>query len=346
MSLAWISHKFRRDSSKDQASGGLDAVERVKLGSHPVKSLGKSKSLGVGHAGLQQKACEKSGLIEDRRLDLLELKCRRPVEHLLAGEYRSVFKGRGIEFEDVRPYTPGDDVRSMDWKVTARTGVPHVKRYVEEREQMFYLMVDLSASTLSDAEKAKRRTVAEFCGLLTLSALSNNDRVGLIMFTDRVELVVPASKGRQQGMRILDALSGFEPKGSSTRLDVALDTFSHLARKRSVGFVISDFLAANYEQELSAAGFRHDVIAVNLFEAVELEAPRSGMARIRDSETGKLDVVDFQAAQSRSKLAKIRELTLECGVDLINLQSGGDCVAVLSEFFKSRQRMAADETGG
>ena len=165
---------------------------------------------------------------------------------------------------------------------------------------MFYLMVDLSASILSDAEKAKRRTVAEFCGLLTLSALSNNDRVGLIMFTDRVELVVPASKGRQQGMRILDALSGFEPKGSSTRLDVALDTFSHLARKRSVGFVISDFLAENYEHELAAAGFRHDVIAVNLFEAVELEVPRSGMVRIRDSETGKLDVVDFQAAQSGS----------------------------------------------
>ena len=218
MSLDWISHKFRRDSSKDQASGGLDAGERVKLGGHPVKSLGKSKSLLVGHAGLQHKVCEESGLIEDRRLDLLELKCRLPVEHLLAGEYRSVFKGRGIEFEEVRPYTPGEDVRSMDWKVTARTGVPHVKRYVEEREQMLYLMVDLSASTLSDAEKAKRRTVAEFCGLLTLSALSNNDRVGLIMFTDRSELVVPASKGRQQGMRILDALSGFEPKGSSTRL--------------------------------------------------------------------------------------------------------------------------------
>ncbi len=284
--------------------------------------------------------------VEERRLDLLELKCWRPVEHLLAGEYRSVFKGRGIEFEDVRPYAPGDDVRSMDWKVTARTGVPHVKRYVEEREQIFHLMVDLSASTLSDAEKLKRRTVAEFCGLLTLSALSNNDRVGLIMFTDRVELVVPASKGRQQGMRILDALSGYEPKGSGTRIDVALDTFGHLARKRSVGFVISDFLAENYEQELSVAGFRHDVIAVNLHEAIELETPKSGMVRIRDAETGDLNIVDFQAAQSESRLAKIRELALECGVDLINLQAGEDCVAALSEFFKSRQRMAADETGG
>lgn len=285
-------------------------------------------------------------LVEERRLDLLELKCRRPVEHLLAGEYRSVFKGRGIEFEDVRPYTPGDDVRSMDWKVTARTGVPHVKRFVEEREQMFYLMVDLSASTLSDIGRAKRRTVAEFGASLTLSALSNNDRVGLILFTDRVEQVVPAAKGRQQGMRILDALSGFEPKGSGTRLDIALDTFGHLARKRSVGFVVSDFLAENYEHELSAAGYRHDVIAVNLYESIELETPKFGMARIRDAETGKLKIVDFQTSEPESRLTKMRETTMECGVDLINLQAGEDCVAVLSRFFKSRQRMAADETGG
>jgi len=285
-------------------------------------------------------------LAEERRLDLLELKCRRSVEPLLAGEYRRVLKDRGIEFEDVRPYTPGDDVRSMDWKVTARTGVPHVKRYVEEREQMFYLMVDLSASTLSDIDKAKRRTVAEFGALLTLSALSNNDRVGLILFTDGVEMVVPAAKGRQQGMRILDALAGFEPKGSGTRLDVALDTFGHLAQKRSVGFVISDFLAENYEQELSVVGYRHDVIAVNLYEAIELDAPRFGMARIRDAETNDLKVVDFQANRPESRLERMRETSMECGVDLINLQAGDDCVAVLSQFFKSRQRLAADQTGG
>ncbi len=166
----------------------------------------------------------------ESRLNLLELKCRRPVEHLLAGEYRSVFKGLGIEFEDVRVYAPGDDVRSMDWKVTARMGVPHVKRYIEEREQFFFLLVDLSGSTLSDLEGAKRKTLAEFCSLLCMAALKNNDRVGLILFSDRVELVVPPGKGHQQSMRILDALNSFQPKGTGTDLKLSLIHISEPTR--------------------------------------------------------------------------------------------------------------------
>jgi len=287
-------------------------------------------------------------LKDDSRLNLLELKCRRPVEHVLAGEYRSVFKGRGIEFEDVRPYIPGDDVRSMDWKVTARTGVPHVKRYVEEREQFFFLLVDLSASTLSDQSGAKRQTVSEFCALLTLAALSNNDRVGLILFTDQVELVVPPAKGRQQSMRILDALDSYQPKGKGTRIDVALDAFGHMARKRSVAFVVSDYYASDYEMDLQAAGFRHDVIAVNLIEPFELETPNVGLARIRDAESGELRVVDFDTGKggTNPKNAAIREQMLDCGVDLIDLKVGDDCVSVLAGFFKSRQRMIAGESGG
>ncbi len=287
-------------------------------------------------------------LKDDSRLNLLELKCRRPVEHVLAGEYRSVFKGRGIEFEDVRPYIPGDDVRSMDWKVTARTGVPHVKRYVEEREQFFFLLVDLSASTLSDQSGAKRQTVSEFCALLSLAALANNDRVGLILFTDRVELVVPPAKGRQQSMRILDALDSYQPKGKGTRIDVALDAFGHMARKRSVAFVVSDYYASDYEMDLQAAGFRHDVIAVNLIEPFELKTPNLGLARIRDSESGELRVVDFDTGKGgvNPKNAVIREQMLDCGVDLIDLKVGDDCVSVLAGFFKSRQRMIAGESGG
>ncbi len=287
-------------------------------------------------------------LKDDSRLNLLELKCRRPVEHVLAGEYRSVFKGRGIEFEDVRPYIPGDDVRSMDWKVTARTGVPHVKRYVEEREQFFFLLVDLSASTLSDQSGAKRQTVSEFCALLTLAALSNNDRVGLILFTDQVELVIPPAKGRQQSMRILDALDSYQPKGKGTRIDVALDVFGHMARKRSVAFVVSDYYASDYEMDLQAAGFRHDVIAVNLIEPFELETPNVGLARIRDAESGELRVVDFDTGKrgSNPKNIAIKEQMLDCGVDLIDMKVGDDCVSVLAGFFKSRQRMIAGESGG
>lgn len=284
----------------------------------------------------------------ESRLNLLELKCRRPVEHLLAGEYRSVFKGRGIEFEDVRVYEPGDDVRSMDWKVTARTGIPHVKRYIEEREQFFFLIVDLSASTLSDREGAKRRTLAEFCALLSSAALKNSDRVGLILFTDRVEHVIPPGKGSQQSMRILDALDSFEPTGAGTDLSVALNTFGRMARKRSVAFLVSDFLGEGYESELQAASFKHDVIAVNLIESQELEQPERGLVRVRDSETGEGRVIDFGPKREgrNPRIATLRERMLDCSVDLIELLVGEDCVSALASFFKSRQRLVADETGG
>lgn len=287
-------------------------------------------------------------LNRESRLNLIELKCRRPVEHLLAGEYRSVFKGRGIEFEDVRVYEPGDDVRSMDWKVTARTGVPHVKRYIEEREQFFFLIVDLSASTLSDRKGTKRRTLAEFCSLLSLAALKNNDRVGLILFTDRVEHVVPPGKGSQQSMRILDALDSFEPKGKGTNLSVALDTFGRMARKRSVAFLVSDFLSEGYDRDLQAASFKHDVIAVNMIEPQELEQPERGLVRVRDSESGEKRVIDFAPRQEKTnpRIGRLREEMLDNSVDLIELLVGEDCVAALRAFFKSRQRLIADETGG
>jgi uncharacterized protein (DUF58 family) len=284
----------------------------------------------------------------DSQLKLLEMKCRRPVEHLLAGEYRSVFKGRGIEFEDVRAYMPGDDVRSMDWKVTARMGTPFVKRYVEEREQFFYLLVDLSASLLSDREGKKRQTVAELCSLLTLAALKNNDRVGLILFTDRIETIVRPGKGRQHALRIMDALVARQPEGKGTDLNAALSCFGHVARKRSVAFVVSDFLSQGFADELRALAYRHDVIATCLLEPNELEPPRCGLARIEDSETGKTAVVDFRKTEKGppARLLALREQMLECGVDLMELATGEDCVSVLTAFFRARQRLLADETGG
>ncbi|MBK1877486.1 DUF58 domain-containing protein [Pelagicoccus mobilis] len=284
----------------------------------------------------------------DSRLNLLELKCRRPVENLLAGEYRSVFKGRGIEFEDVRAYEPGDDVRSMDWKVTARTGVPHIKRYVEEREQYFFLLVDLSASTLSDLDGGKRRTLAEICSLLALAALKNNDRVGLILFTDRVEHVVPPGKGRMHGIRIMDAVDSFQPEGSGTNLNVALNTLGHMAQKRSVAFLLSDFLSEGFEDELRSAAYQHDLIAVSLLEEHEIDVPASGLTRVEDAETGESRVIDFAGAKQGSspRMADLRKLLMDCSVDLVEVLSGEDCVSALSHFFKSRQRLVADETGG
>ena len=284
----------------------------------------------------------------DSRLSLLELKCRRPVEHLLAGEFHSVFRGQGIEFEDVRPYQPGDEVRSMDWKVTARTGEPHIKRYIEEREQFLYLLVDVSASVLESPGGRKRETVAEIAALLTLAATKNQDRVSLILFTDRVELIIPPGKGRSHTLRVMDALLHFTPEGRQTRFESVLWRFGHIARKHSIVFVISDFLAEDYFGELRALAGRHDINAVNVLETQSLRSPGAELVHIRDAETGTRRVVDLKRAgkTGRPHHLTLQEEMLECGISLMEIAEGEDCVEALSGFFQSRQRRVADETGG
>lgn len=284
----------------------------------------------------------------DSQLNSLELKCRRPVEHLLAGEYHSVFKGRGIEFEDVRPYEPGDDVRSMEWMVTARTGTPHIKRYIEEREQFIYLLVDVSASLFGEPRGARRTTLSEICALLALAAVANNDRVGLILFSDRVELVLPPSKGRQHALRLIEAIMTFEPEGKGTTFAAALDVAGHLARKRSVFFVLSDFLAADAVEETGALAARHDVNAVHLVDRRYRIDDKRGLLWIHDSESGVSQLADL--ARSRDELTRhqeeMREALLNHGANLMEVSVGEDCVAALNAFFRARQRRIEDETGG
>jgi len=284
----------------------------------------------------------------ESQLNLLELKCRRPVEHLLAGEYRSVFRGRGVEFEDVRLYQPGDDVRTMDWKVTARTGEPHIKRYIEEREQFIYLLVDVSASMLHDAEGRKRQSVTEVCALLTLAAVKNHDRVGLILFTDRIEQIIPPSKGRSHAMRIMDALMNFKPEGKGTDFSEMLGRFGHMARKHSIAFVVSDFLTDNYLQELQALAFRHDMNAIHLSEPDLLDSKVSGLVRMQDTESEAQAIVDLgrggSSASGQTELLK--QSMLELGVNLLELDVGGNCVEALAGFFHARQRQLVSETGG
>lgn len=284
----------------------------------------------------------------ESQLNLLELKCRRPVEHLLAGEYRSVFRGRGIEFEDVRPYQPGDDVRTMDWKVTARTGEPHIKRYIEEREQFIYLLVDVSASMLNDAEGRKRKTVTEVCALLTLAAVKNHDRIGLILFTDRIEQIVPPSKGRSHAMRIMDELMHFKPEGRGTDFTEMLGRFGHMARKHSIAFVVSDFMTDDYAQELQALAFRHDINAIHLSDSHLLNPKVSGLVRMQDSESDEQRVVDLggDASQSSGHAERLKQSMLESGVNLLDLEVGGNCVEALAGFFYARQRQQVSETGG
>lgn len=286
----------------------------------------------------------------DQRLDRLEWRCRRPVEHFLAGAYRSVFKGKGIEFEDVRVYEPGDDVRSMDWKVTARTGVPHVKRFIEEREQCFHLLVDISASVISTAGGAKREMIAELASMIALSAVGNHDRVGLVLFSDRIEQVIRPAKGRLHARRIMEALLTVEAKGQGTNLGLALSTLGQLAGKPSVAFVISDFLADDYLDDLQVLAWQHDLVAVNVLDPHEIDPPRRGLVRIRDAEDGRERVLDFRAVHAGRAGAPRREILQEQlmarGVDLLETAVGEDAVSALLDFFHSRQRRVAEETGG
>ncbi len=291
----------------------------------------------------------------EQHLHHLKLRCRYPVEHLLAGEYHSVFKGRGVEFESVREYEHGDDVRMIDWKVTARTGRPHIKRFIEERENAVYLLVDYSASgDFSGGSKSKREVVADVCMMLALCALRNNDRIGLMIFTDRVEHVVPPMKGQRHVMRLIDDLLRFKPEHSGTNISAALDYMGHMARKRAIGFVVSDFIDSGFMDSLGVLACRHDMIAVKVESPQEREIDDNGLMLLRDAESGETQMIDSGAASSRAifnenteerRRAILADL-LEHGVDTIELSTETETVPVLIEFFNKRFRRAAGEAGG
>ena len=284
----------------------------------------------------------------ENRLNQLEFKCRRPVEHVLAGEYQSVFRGRGLEFEDVRPYQHGDDVRAMDWKVTARTGEPHIKRYVEEREQVVYLLVDVSASMRHDNSGNKRETLTELCALITLSAIKNQDRVGLILFSDQIEQIIMPSKGRRHAMRIIDELINFKPTSKKTDLLCMLERFRHLSRKYSIVFLISDFLTDPSTLELQALSSTHDLNTIQILHPANEPKQGRALIRIEDAETGQQEVIDstYQNTQYAAQQVQLREEMLKAGVNLMQIESGSDCVAALTAYFHERQRREIAETGG
>jgi len=284
----------------------------------------------------------------EHRLNLLELKCRRPVEHVLAGEYQSVFRGRGLEFEDVRAYQYGDDVRAMDWKVTARTGEPHIKRYIEEREQVVYLLVDVSASMRHDNSGNKRETLTELCALITLAAIKNQDRVGLILFSDQIEQIIMPSKGRRHAMRIIDELINFKPTNKKTDLASMLERFRLLSRKYSIVFLISDFLTDPNTLELQALSNVHDLNTIQILHPANKSKPRRALIRIEDAETGQQKVIDsaHQYTHQAAQQAQLKEEMLKAGVNLMQIESGSDCFDALSAYFHQRQRRKTDESGG
>ena len=284
----------------------------------------------------------------EHRLNLLELKCQRLVEHVLAGEYQSVFRGRGLEFEDARAYQYGDDVRAMDWKVTARTGEPHIKRYIEEREQVVYLLVDVSASMRHDNSEKKRETLTELCALITLAAIKNQDRVGLVLFSDQIEQIIMPSKGRRHAMRIIDELMNFKPTNKKTDLASMLERFRLLSRKYSIVFLISDFLTDPNTLELQALSNVHDLNTIQILHPANKSKPRRALIRIEDAETGQQKVIDsaHEYTQQAAQQAQLKEEMLKAGVNLMQIESGSDCFDALSAYFHQRQRHKTDESGG
>lgn len=286
-----------------------------------------------------------------RKIRLIEIQTSKAVDDVLAGEYSSVFKGSGMEFEEVREYAPGDEIRSIDWNVTARMGKPFVKRYVEERELTVWLLVDLSASgAFGSVSQLKNEAAAEFCALLAFAAIRNNDKVGLIVFTDRVELAIAPSKGRTHVLRLIRELLRFAPHGRGTNLSVALEYLGRVTHKRGVVFLVSDFLAsgglAEHEgKQLRILARRHDLIAVTVGDRRERELPDIGLIELEDAETGESVLIDTSSARVRREYAadarrrreERQSLFRSTGIDEVEVMTGQDYVRDLRRLFRKRE---------
>jgi uncharacterized protein (DUF58 family) len=282
-----------------------------------------------------------------RQIRRLQLKARRAVEDILGGEYHSVFKGTGIVFEEVRAYQPGDDIRTIDWNVTARMGQPFIKRFVEERELTVVLLVDCSGSQAFGTRlQQKREVAAELAAVLAFSAISNNDKVGLIQFTDKVEHFVPPRKGIRHVLRLIRDVLFFQPQRQGTCLREGLDYLNRLLRRRAIVFLLSDFLDVDYERSLKRAARRHDLVAVRITDPREEELPAVGLLELEDAETGACVLVDTSnrvvraahAAAAQQRREAVRQLTRSAGIDLIEVTTDGSHLDALIRFFKLRER--------
>jgi uncharacterized protein (DUF58 family) len=282
-----------------------------------------------------------------RQIRRLQLKARRAVEDLLGGEYHSVFKGTGIAFEEVREYQPGDDIRAIDWNVTARMGHPFVKRFIEERERTVLLAVDCSGSQqFGTGARQKREVAAELAAVLAFSAVSNNDRVGLIQFTDRIERFVPPRKGTRHVLRLIRDVLFYEPVRRGTSLRVGLDFLNRVLRRRTIVFLLSDFQDVDYGPAFKRAGRRHDLIAVRIGDPREEELPAVGLLELEDAESGERLLIDtgsravrdgFRSAATDRRLA-LKQLAAQARTDLVEVSTDGSHLDALIRFFRLRER--------
>ncbi len=282
-----------------------------------------------------------------KKVRRLEITTRGMVNDVFSGEYHSVFKGRGMEFSEVREYQVGDDIRTIDWNVTARYGHPYVKIYEEERELTVILMVDASSSgEFGTFERMKGEIAVEICALLAFSAIKNNDKVGLIIFTDKVEKFVPPRKGKSHVLRVLRELLYFKPEDRMTDISAALDYFNRVIRRRSVVFLVSDFISKNYERALRIANKKHDIVAIHIVDPREMELPNIGYVELEDAETGEqilLDTTDKEVrrlfAQKTSQAMIQRDKMFKSmNVDSIAIHTDESYFEPLIRFFRMRAK--------
>ena len=279
------------------------------------------------------------------RVRRLQIRARRLVRRLFLGEYHSVFRGRGLEFSEVREYEPGDEVRLIDWNVTARMGTPYIKKFVEERELVLFLLVDVSPSSVfSSTASTKREMAAELATLLAFAAEANNDRVGLVAFSDRVELYLKPRKGIQHVLRMARDLLFLQPRGTGTNLSAAINFLMRVQKRPCVAFLISDFHATGYESTLRLAAQKHDITAMSLTDRRELELPRVGLIRLRDPETGAEVMIDTDDKKQRLQFetaaadtsARRRRLLAALGVEELPLRTDRSYIQPLMAYFKAR----------
>ncbi|MGA7304362.1 MAG: DUF58 domain-containing protein [Rhodothermales bacterium] len=280
-----------------------------------------------------------------KKIRRIEIQTKGLVEDIFGGEYHSAFKGRGMEFAEVRPYQYGDDIRFIDWNVSARTGDTFVKVFEEEREQTLMLAVDISGSgDFGSQTQFKREMAAEICAVIAFSAIQNNDKVGLLLFSDDVELLVPPKKGRRHVLRVIRDLFAHEPRSRGTNIANALEHVLHLLRRRSIVILISDFLDVRFERELRAVRQRHDTIAIQLHDPREASLPAVGLLELTDGETGVTTVIDTGnkhvrgtfAAEARARQEQLETLFKRLQLDTINIRTDQGYVDPLVRFFKAR----------
>lgn len=282
-----------------------------------------------------------------KKIRRIEIRTRNLVNDVFSGQYKSIFKGRGMEFSEVREYQPGDDIKIIDWNVTARAGKPYVKVFDEERELTVILMVDASSSgEFGTTDRMKGEIAAEICALLALSAIKNNDKVGLLIFTDQVEKFIPPKKGKEHVLRVVRELLYFRPVNQKTDINCALEYVGRVINRKSIMFLVSDFYTSGYEKALKIANKKHDIIAVVIRDPREMSLPDVGYVVLEDAETGEEVMVDTSSLQVRNAYSmfasrdreELSRIFLSCNIDSINIDTDKSYVEPLVKFFQSRAK--------